>query len=906
MANRYEFSHSRNLNGAHLGFSSGLQSDLNYMISAGTASEGTFYLTTDTHRLYIGRTVTADSQVTDGTFTTKTIPIPVNEGIQTVSGVSDLPSNANAGEFYYIDGSNILAVYNGTQWVQINPNTNTDTMVSGVSISNGATIYKLTEDQQIVAGKTYYTENNNVYSRVESPTVSNISTYYEPDKIRYTLTLNQSYTNKITNSTDGLEQPNPITVSFDIKPTDMASILNVSAGLTRAAVSDNTSVISLDGGISNGRTVALKGGTNISLSTSDADTIEIIGADYDLARGSISSDTVPIKLKKGNADDSSINFTAGNILTLDSTDATGITIHHGAPGAATQTVSGTDDQYGETTNTTKELNGNTSQTIKIPTIKKDTYGHIQSISETSVTLRGIKQVETSSTLGKVYLIDQNNANIAESSEHALSYNITVDGTTSQIDNKGNLGSFYSATGVDAKIAQAFRGANALTYKGTVGRQGSSVLSLPIENVQNGDTYLVDAGIINIYTKTKDTSIQNGKKYYVESSGSFAEVDSPQSANLNTYYEKVNSQEVSSGDLFIAVGDEYQLSVDTSVNSLKEYYTRSGSEGAYTYTKVTSPTGNPSTSNYYENTGIIQDYLTWTYVPSGNDQDSRYNLTSNTNTISLHEINGNDINGIKFISGNKIYPANIYSEEEGGVTNFKVAFNHDTSTAGISGSYGAEDDSATAGTLGSNNEFRVPNIAVDAYGHITGASTSTYSIPNPTYKLINNTSADGTGTYGTTINLFKDNSADSGSIGFSGDSTGGVALSVDGTNHNIKINHTTLTTTTDSTLTSVSGGTSASFNNTNGALSFDVITALQTDSYGHLSKYKVSNFTLPSYTLYSSGISSNTATIKLQRDNSDIGNSIQLTSHNLTITSNTSNNINTYTFDLEWGSFSTTT
>ena len=38
-----------------------------------------------------------------------------------------------------------------------------------------------------------------------------------------------------------------------------------------------------------------------------------------------------------------------------------------------------------------------------------------------------------------------------------------------IDNKGNLGSFYSATGVDAKIAQAFRGANALTYKGTVGR-----------------------------------------------------------------------------------------------------------------------------------------------------------------------------------------------------------------------------------------------------------------------------------------------------------------------------------------------------------------------------------------------------------------------------------------------------
>lgn len=47
---------------------------------------------------------------------------------------------------------------------------------------------------------------------------------------------------------------------------------------------------------------------------------------------------------------------------------------------------------------------------------------------------------------------------------------------------------------------------------------------------------------------------------------------------------------------------YTASTDTSVQSGKTYYTRSGSgtaESPYVYTAVASPTGNPSTSSYYE-------------------------------------------------------------------------------------------------------------------------------------------------------------------------------------------------------------------------------------------------------------------------------------------------------------------
>lgn len=44
---------------------------------------------------------------------------------------------------------------------------------------------------------------------------------------------------------------------------------------------------------------------------------------------------------------------------------------------------------------------------------------------------------------------------------------------------------------------------------------------------------------------------------------------------------------------------YSASTDTTVKANKTYYSRSGSAGSYVYTPISSPTGNPSTSSYYE-------------------------------------------------------------------------------------------------------------------------------------------------------------------------------------------------------------------------------------------------------------------------------------------------------------------
>ena len=127
---------------AMLGFKVGTQAKVNQILTAGTgAVHGTFYLATDTHRLYIGNE--------NGSLS------PVNEGIVTVETISDLPaaSNAHPGEFYYVTGTqasplNILCVYNGQSWVQINSDTDTSIKTFTSAVNNGTVTISVIEQDK--------------------------------------------------------------------------------------------------------------------------------------------------------------------------------------------------------------------------------------------------------------------------------------------------------------------------------------------------------------------------------------------------------------------------------------------------------------------------------------------------------------------------------------------------------------------------------------------------------------------------------------------------------------------------------------------------------------------------------------------------------------------------------------
>lgn len=99
---------------SNVGFKLGTQTAVDNIIKNKTAvAVGSFYLTSDTHRLYIGET--------DGLH-------PVNEGVITVDTIDNLPNvqgleKEYAGRFYYIKNDNILCVFNGSIWAQINSDT---------------------------------------------------------------------------------------------------------------------------------------------------------------------------------------------------------------------------------------------------------------------------------------------------------------------------------------------------------------------------------------------------------------------------------------------------------------------------------------------------------------------------------------------------------------------------------------------------------------------------------------------------------------------------------------------------------------------------------------------------------------------------------------------------------------
>lgn len=108
----------------NIGFKLGTEANLKALAQA---QNGVFYLTSDTHRLYIGNS--------DGSVS------PVNQGVIEVEKISSV-QNAIPGQFYYETSSNILATYNGSRWVQINPDTYISEFKSEVKVDgdNGAKI----------------------------------------------------------------------------------------------------------------------------------------------------------------------------------------------------------------------------------------------------------------------------------------------------------------------------------------------------------------------------------------------------------------------------------------------------------------------------------------------------------------------------------------------------------------------------------------------------------------------------------------------------------------------------------------------------------------------------------------------------------------------------------------------
>ena len=126
---------------ANVLFKRGTQANLNTLKAGGVFQEGTFYLTTDSDRLYFAQ---SSSELVD-----------LNQYIRTISSMSALPGKDDTlpGEFYYIEDQNILCIRNAdnTGWTQLNPDTTlaaTTTNMALTAGTNAVTVTNTVADSQ--------------------------------------------------------------------------------------------------------------------------------------------------------------------------------------------------------------------------------------------------------------------------------------------------------------------------------------------------------------------------------------------------------------------------------------------------------------------------------------------------------------------------------------------------------------------------------------------------------------------------------------------------------------------------------------------------------------------------------------------------------------------------------------
>ena len=104
-------------------FKRGLQKDV--PVTSG-AAYGTFYLTTDTHRLYCGNSTGGADLLSQA--------VVIVDCVSETPGKNSLADQPKSeGQFYYVKDSNILAVCIGNSYVQINP----DTKLAGARFAYG-------------------------------------------------------------------------------------------------------------------------------------------------------------------------------------------------------------------------------------------------------------------------------------------------------------------------------------------------------------------------------------------------------------------------------------------------------------------------------------------------------------------------------------------------------------------------------------------------------------------------------------------------------------------------------------------------------------------------------------------------------------------------------------------------
>ena len=310
-----------------------------------SSEAGAFYLTNDTHELYVGL---GENQK----------PVALNRWVDIVDNVNDITSNEayrKEGKLYYATQENILCTWDSTQgtWIQINPDTNT--ALNSVEINEGEK---------------------------------------RDGAIAYTLTFKQ------TDKSGAAVEPD-VTVELVITDDMVRSlVVDVKIDVT-ATVNDNVATITTTGTGSDGDGFKVKGTNGITIETEeDFDGFVIDGTTYGLE---VSNTTVQLKETEGNVVGSA-EFTDDNKWIEVSNNNGKIKVAHIGSDSATKT-SGTatkledEDKFEVVTGLTIEKGHVTGYQTTEYTVQ-DTKNTVEGSIETKDEVKQLK-LETKNENGEV-------------------------------------------------------------------------------------------------------------------------------------------------------------------------------------------------------------------------------------------------------------------------------------------------------------------------------------------------------------------------------------------------------------------------------------------------------------------------------------------------------------------------
>lgn len=577
---------------ANVSFLRGTQAGLDKLTSF---TEGAFYLTTDSDRLYFAQSSTE--------------LVHLNHNVIHVDSISKLPpiAEATVGDFYYAIAENVLCTKSAgyAQWVQINKNTDTN-------------------------------DNTKVTN------ISDMSVTSDAQGITVSFNINQQ-TTSINNDTTDLE---PIPVSFTIKSSDIATSNNINVGVDATSIENGVKIATKGAGssgegfnlVSGANTTITKSGNNVTISADDT-TYQLTANDN------------KITLTDNNSSEQNIALTSNNDAITVAAASNQITVTHKDYGskAAQSTTQAANPNHGESftvidsiTTDKGHVTAFNTKTVTLPEDKDTTSklsaeaGNIIRLSESNSDTSNVKltsgadiNLTTDPAKDEINIAHKTYASpsvtaaegvspghgnsftvvdsITASNGHITGYktktvtlpadnNTKVASVTTTANNEGKLSVTVTDTNGDGftgtsgqvlyytlngekiynqgtldvytkgQVDQKIKDLNAVVYRGTVGGVDSTLVDLPTSGVQIGDTYMVAA------------------------SGTYG------------------THDCQAGDLLIAIGTETN--------------------------------------------GVITSGLSWTYVPSGNDIDSQYRLDVSNNKITLHNTTSNDDAGNAIIAAGK--------------------------------------------------------------------------------------------------------------------------------------------------------------------------------------------------------------------------------------------------------------